>query len=226
MSRKSRKSVSRAPCHGFRGFLRIARTLLVPALFLFRPLPAAGFQFYFFFAGPSSSGEGGDRYFTGSPRYKFYDCRICHVHTSGEIRVLLRTEPEDIFRRGYRPGVTYEVHLALEQELHAPAVKIFSTNNFCFEVLDALGRNAGFLDTGFPGTPLSQLFEPVVLSPDRTVAMSGPFFSGLSWKWFWTAPPPGTGELTFYLGFVDGNGDLKAFTDDASVQRTQTFERR
>ena len=209
----------------FVGSLRTVAVLLPMLLLLAIPLPAWAFQFYFFFAGPSSSGEGGGRYFTGSPRYKFFNCRICQVHTPGEIRVSLRTEPEDLFRQGYQPGVTYEGQLTLDRDLRAPGVKLFSTNNFCFEVLDTSGRNVGTLDTGFPGTPLSQLLEPVVLSPDSTVVMSGPFFPDLSWSWFWVAPPPGTGPVTFYLGFVDGNGDLKAFTDDVSVLQREIFER-
>jgi hypothetical protein len=227
-----KKEEARIDCRPFRrcrvpGSSRIAVMVMsLFFLFILLPAPAGGFQFYFFFAGPSSSGEGGDRYFTGSPRYKLYNCRICHLFTPTEIRVSLRTEPEDIFLLGYRPGTTYEVHVELEDELRAPAVKFFSTNNFCLEVLDALNRNAGVMDTGWPTEPpISQLFRPVVLSPDRTVVMSGPFNTDLSWNWSWTAPPPGTGGLTFYLGFVDGNGDLKAFSDNVSVQQRKTFER-
>lgn len=165
------------------------------------------------------------RYFTGSPRWKLYDCRICHVHTPGKVRVNLWTEPSDIFRNGYQPGEKYTLRLELEEETRAPARKIFSTNNFAAEVLDASGRNVGEFDLGFPSNPISQLlFDPVVLSTDGTVVLSGFFNMDFTWKWFWTAPGPGSGELTFYLGFVDGNGDIKSFTDDVAVLKKKTFE--
>ncbi len=199
--------------------------LLAGALVVIPVTGAVGFQFYFFFAGPSSTGQGGNRYFTGSPRYKNYDCRICHVGGPGEIRVRLWTEPDDIFEGGYEPGREYKVRLSLAEELHAPAFKIFSTNNFCVEVLDGGGRTAGILDPGFPFNPISQLFDPVVLSPDGTTMLSGFFNFDLDWEWFWTAPGPGAGAVTFYCGFVDGNGDLKAFNDDFAVLKRKAEPR-
>ena len=35
---------------------------------------------------------------------------------------------------------------------------------------------------------ITQLFDPVVLSPDGTTMMSGFFNFDLDWEWFWTAP--------------------------------------
>jgi hypothetical protein len=191
--------------------------VLIFVALIFPVSTATGFQFYFFFEGPSSTGQGGNRYFTGSPRYKLYDCRICHVGDPGEIRVRLWTEPENIFDVGYEPGVQYKVRLSLVEEKLAPERKIFSTNNFCVEVLDRAGRTAGTFDLGFPTNPIKELFDPVVLSPDGTTMLSGFLYFELDWEWFWTAPEPGTGTVTFYCGFVDGSGDLKAFNNDVAV---------
>ena len=181
-------------------------------------------QFYFFFDIPYSEGGTAGEYFTGSPRYKLYDCRICHVGAPREIRVRLWTEPDDIFRSGYRPGETYQVHLELEEELRKPERKFFSTNNFCIEVLDRAGQNAGTVDLGFVWNPLTQFFDPVVLSPDGSTVLSGIFNQELHFTWFWTAPDLGSGEVTFYGGFVDGNGDLKSFGDDVAIIRQEAVE--
>jgi hypothetical protein len=199
--------------------------LLVAALFAFPVATATGYQFYFFFEGPSSNGEGGMRYFTGSPRYKNYNCRICHVGDPGLIQVRLWTEPENIFEVGYEPGREYRVRLSLLEELREPAFKIFSTNNFAVEVLDATGRPAGSFDTGFPTNPVQELFDPVVLSPDGTTMLSGFFNFDLDWEWFWTAPEGGTGQVVFYCGFVDGSGDLKAFNNDVAVMKQSAHPR-
>jgi hypothetical protein len=193
--------------------------LLATVLVVFPVTTAMGFQFYFFFQGPSNTGEGGDRYFTGSPRYKNYNCRICHVGDPGEIRVRLWTETDNIFQVGYEPGREYTVRLSLLEELKKPASKILSTNNFCVEVLDTRGRTAGTFDVGFPTNTIQELFDPVVLSPDGTTMMSGFLNFDLDWEWFWTAPEPGEGPVIFYCGFVDGSGDLKAFNNDVAVLR-------
>jgi len=197
-----------------RGWLSL---VLLFVVLIFPVATATGFQFYFFFEGPSSTGQGGNRYFTGSPRYKNYDCRICHVGDPGLIQVRLWTEPDNIFEGGYEPGRQYEVRLSLLEELRKPAFKILSTNNFCVEVLDRAGRNAGTFDLGFPTNPIKELFDPVVLSPDGTKVLSGFLYFELDWEWFWTAPDPGTGAVVFYCGFVDGSGDLKAFNNDVAV---------
>lgn len=191
--------------------------LLAGVLLAFPATTATAFQFYFFFDGPSRTGEGGYRYFTGSPRYKYYDCRICHVGDPGEIQVKLWTEPDNVFEVGYEPGREYKVRLSLVEELRKPAFKIFSTNNFCVEVLDTRGRTAGTFDTGFATNPIQELFDPVVLTRDGTTMLSGFFNFDLDWEWYWTAPEDGSGPVVFYCGFVDGSGDLKAFNNDVAV---------
>ncbi len=199
--------------------------LLAVVLVVFPVTTAMGFQFYFFFEGPSNTGEGGNRYFTGSLRYKNYNCRICHVGDPGEIQVRMWTEPDNIFQVGYEPGREYTVRLSLLEELRKPAFKIFSTNNFCVEVLDTRGRTAGTFDVGFPTNPIQELFDPVVLSPDGTTMQSGFFNFELDWEWFWRAPEPGSGAVTFYCGFVDGSGDLKAFNNDVAVLKQRAEAR-
>jgi thiol:disulfide interchange protein DsbD len=55
--------------------------------------------------------------------------------------------------------------------------------------------------------------------------LSGFLYFELDWEWFWTAPEPGTGAVVFYCGFVDGNGDLKAFHDDVAVLKQKADPR-
>ena len=195
------------------------------ALLSLRPQESSALQFYFFFEIPYSDGGTAGQYFTGSPRYKLYDCRVCHVHASRQIHVHLWTEPVDIFVWGYKAGETYTVHLELEKELRKPPKKFFSTNNFCVEVLDRSGRNAGTFDLGYPWNDLTQLIDPTVLSPDGTTVLSGFFNMNLHWSWFWRAPEEaGRGSLVFYGGFVDGNGDLKVFGDEVAVLKKEARE--
>jgi len=203
--------------------LRLATTAIALLLF-FEAKPAEGLQFYFFFEAPYSRGGSGNEFFTGSPRYKRFDCSACHVGAPREIRVDLRTEPENVFDVGYRPGETYRVFLALEEELRAPAVKILNTNSFCVEAIDGSGRQAGQFDPGFPYTPISKLFDPVSLSTDGTTIIGGFLHFDLVSNWLWEAPPEGTGPVTFYGGYVDGNGDLKTFGDDVATIRKTAAE--
>ena len=209
---------------GQRKRLIVLAGALVGLGLLVSPRAARGLQFYFFYETPYSDGGSGGDYFTGSPRFKRYDCRICHIGAPGKTRVDLRTEPQDIFEYGYRPGETYTVRLTLEKETRGFVDGLFGNNNFCIEVLDAGARRAGTFDTGFTTTPLSQLFDPIVLSPDGRVIMNGIFNDALEWRWFWTAPEPGTGPVVFHGGFVDGDGDLKTFGDDVAVIRQPAVE--
>ena len=194
------------------------------ALLSFSAQRSTGFQFHYFFETSLTQGGGGGLYYTGSPRYKRYDCRICHVNPPGVIKVDLWTEPVDIFQSGYKPGETYTVHLTLEENTLGIPNSLLSTNNFCAEVLDGSGRNAGTFDLGFKWDQFTRLIDPVVLSPDETVVLSGFFDKDLHWQWFWTAPEPGSSSLVFYVGFVDGDGDLKAFGDDVAILRMGSWE--
>ncbi len=219
------KGVNRKDEQGGNPVRAVLALMTVAALVALPVTTAHGFQFYFFFEGPSNSGEGGNRYFTGSPRYKNYDCRLCHVGDPGEIRVRLWTEPDNIFQVGYEPGREYTVRLSLLEELKKPPIKIFSTNNFCVEVLDTRARTAGTFDVGFDTNPIQELFDPVVLSLDGTTMQSGFFNFDLDWEWTWTAPETGTGPVIFYCGFVDGSGDIKAFSNDVAILKQRADPR-
>jgi hypothetical protein len=56
-------------------------------------------------------------YFTGAPRFTELDCSSCHTDTPGAVTLRLGADPADLFSAGYVPGATYQLEVALENEV-------------------------------------------------------------------------------------------------------------
>ncbi len=82
------------------------------------------------FAAHANSGHGSRMYYTGSPRWKGYDCGTCHVDAPGDLLFSLSSEPEDIFAAGeYEPGKSYTI---VVKRFNDPK----AVSNFMLEVND------------------------------------------------------------------------------------------
>jgi hypothetical protein len=100
-----------------------------------------------------------------------------------------------------------------------------NSNGFALEVDDSLGDTAGSLCPSTPGGDGScQRLKgaPTVASTDGTAIASAGYLeadptamlpagfenAAVTWRFYWIAPPAGTGPVTFHIGAVDGNGGL------------------
>jgi hypothetical protein len=45
-----------------------------------------------------------------------------------------------------------------------------------------------------------------------------------SWKFTWVAPAAGAGDLTLYLGMVDGNSDGDSSLNDDTLEKTMPLK--
>lgn len=161
--------------------------------------------------------EGFDRtYFTGSPRWRGWDCSICH---QGEELVSLEatSQPPDLFESGtYEPDATYVVTLLLQGEHLGLGIEEDweieqNINGFAADVVDDAGRGLAVFAGADPVR--FRLYE------QGTVLASYPVRDELDdapdeWTFPLVAPPRGAGPMTLYVGAVDGGGARATSPDE------------
>ena len=168
------------------------------ALVLGTAAPAAAFHGQADFDKPGVEGGGGARYFTGSPRFRRWDCTVCHTGSEGRIALTLATDPPGLVRDGvFVPGATYAVTVSMQGE-HRGLSSMLNPNTFVLEIIDGEQRPAGIfagLGSGVERPPGEEL-----------VIARGEFDGATEWTFEWIAPEAGTGPVTLYLAGVDGDG--------------------
>jgi hypothetical protein len=174
------------------------------------------------FGARAIEGGGSGIYFTGSPRFRGYDCTLCHVGAPGLVEVALDSDPPELFvEQRYRPWQEYVLGVRLGEQRGGDG----DHNTFVAEIVD---------DGAVPAGTWPQ--------PDTLQVVAGAHVvdgvvSGLdnltAWTFRWTAPGPGSGRLTLHLGAVDGDGGLSQpeprpptdpFGDDVQVVRMHLCE--
>lgn len=145
------------------------------------------------FSKSATIGGGGGLYYTGSKRFKGYDCGVCHVDAEERISI----ELDSPLRSGtYRAGLIYPVTLRLVGE-HKGLESAFNPNTFTADFTDALGLPVGFVASGG---------NRVLLESDRTVAVAEGFGEGeTEWSFSWWAPDVGV-PATLHIAMLDGDG--------------------
>ncbi len=141
----------------------------------------------------SSGSPGGS---SGSPGVGGQTCTSCHGGTASSRTDIITT---NIPAEGYTPGTQYTITVTLSEALRT---------TYGFEVRAEVNFES-------VGTMLNiSTAETKILSPGtnnesathKSTSISAP--SGTKvWQWFWTAPPAGTGEVTFYGAFNAANGN-------------------
>ena len=174
------------------------RASLVAILMSLCAAPAAAFHGQADFDKPALEGGGGGRWFTGSPRFRRWDCTVCHADGEGLIGLTLATEPPGLVRDGvFVPGATYAVTVTLQGE-HRGLDAMLNPNTFVLEIVDEAQEPAGIfagLGSGVERPPGEEL-----------VVARGEFDGATEWSFEWIAPEPGSGPVTLYLAGVDGDG--------------------
>ena len=168
--------------------------------------PAAAYHPLRDYAASANTGGGARMYFTGSPRWRGYDCTICHVDAPGLMRFEVTSEPAELLTSGaWTPGKEYTLTLRMVGETrHSES----EHNTFLLGVEDDRGQPAGtFSDPGGDLQPAPGGGHGGVASDGVVAGKAGKFDV---WTFRYTAPVAGTGRLSMYLGGVDGDGSLTA----------------
>ncbi len=189
------------------------------------------------FIEPVSEGGGHFMYFTGSPRFKNYDCTMCHVGSEGRIGVDLSSQPAELIAQGvYQPSTLYSITLRMTDE-HKGDTKNpngYDMNGFVAEFVDDAGAPQGSYDT-LPPDAEERLAVYTMAELD---AAGDPGVVGAyggrgqtEWTITWSSPAASKGRLSLHLGAVDGNAanggpDAKVdpFGDDVFVGRWRFCE--
>jgi hypothetical protein len=192
---------------------------------LLAPVAALAFKAGADFQKPAASGGGSGLLFTGAPAYRRWNCTICHEKAPGQIRIGMDVEPRSLLdQRAYEPGRAYTVTLSLTGQ-HRGDSSALNTNGFALTIADASGAPAGSL-SGYDANELGPG------NNDAEIVTTGLFEKRTSWRFVWTAPPLGTGPVSFYVGMVDGDGasrtDVRTsdpLNDDVAVGEIRFRER-
>lgn len=169
--------------------------------------PAAGFHGGKQFDESANLGGGAGMFFSGAPRWRGWDCAICHVDADGAVELELTSDPPELLREGrYLPGTTYRIDVALTGE-HLGGAALTNRNTFVLEIAGADGVPLG-------GYSQFDTTELATFDGDRVIAAAG-LEGRVEWTFHWTAPAAGAGRLALYAGAVDADG-----ARDAILPRT------
>jgi hypothetical protein len=198
-------------------------------------------------AGTNRAGAGGI-YGTGGRQDKGIKCSHCHIKAAGatsQISMTVTASPAFVVSGNdtkYVPGTKYTITVALNGEALGgdTANDPSSTNNkngMAATIENASGQRAGrfVADAGqdtnscpaanpYPGGLGTGSGSP----PTKTTFMYGDCHGVLpldrkqltSWTFDWYAPAAGAGDLTLYIGMVDGNTEGESSLDDDATERT------
>jgi hypothetical protein len=148
---------------------------------------------------PPGAGGGGGLFYTGAPRERGWTCAACHVDPPVPVQVVVRIEPGELLvDRVYVPGQTYDLTVTLEDERLGLSAGRSNFNGMAMTIMDESGAVAGDF-SGFAAEDFYVRGRSIIASSGTTVGVT-------EWSFRWTAPAAGRGEITLYLGVVDGNG--------------------
>jgi hypothetical protein len=197
----------------------------------FMHMPAAGE------AGINRAGSAGI-YGTGGKQDHGIKCSSCHIKGKGQIDVSIVPSPawQDVGgQEGYKPGQKYDITInLLNEHLHSTAND--DNNGFGFTIEDAAGKLSGVLQSSSGQTssscPATDPFPTNGNTAGQNSVMYGdchgimhlphpaasvPF---TKWTFTWTAPAAGKGDLTMFVGVVDGDTGGESSLKDDTVERT------
>ncbi len=174
------------------------KAFIAVALLIASASPAWAFHEVRSFTRTANTGGGAGYYYTGSPRFKGYDCTVCHNDGAGQIRIALSSTPPGIESGQYEPGTRYTIDITLAGE-HRGLGSAFNPNTFALEILD----DDGATQVGALSVPLGTVME--MTDGDR-IAIAEGFGNGeTEWRLFWEAPAAGA-PATLYIAMLDGDG--------------------
>lgn len=193
------------------------RLLAIVAVLVAAPRPAMAFHEISSFTRTANTGGGAGYWFTGSPRFKGYDCTICHTNAPNQISIELSSQPPGLGDGEYELGLEYSVTVTMLGETKG-LESAFNPNTFVMEILADSGEHVGAYAVDVINTPMR-------IADDARVPIAEGFGEGESeWTFTWTAPDADPGPATLFLGALDGDGAsdpdrrwIDAINDDVAV---------
>lgn len=166
---------------------------LIALAILAAPSSALAFHEVSSFSRTANTGGGNAQFFTGSKRFKGYDCSVCHVGAEQRISIGL----DSALTAGvYTPGLIYPVTVRLVGE-HRGLTSAFNPNTFTADFTDAEGNPVGLVASGG---------QQVLLESERSVAVAEGFGEGeTEWTFSWYSPAEGV-PMTVHIAMLDGDG--------------------
>lgn len=145
----------------------------------------------------SENGGGHGAFFTGSSRFKGYDCRICHTNTAGAISIALDVNHPELLQGQYEANTGYAITVKLVGE-HRGLDSAFNPNTFMLEFVSDEGESVGDY---LPGP------APIELVDERRIIAAEGFGEGeTEWRFTWFSPRESAGPLTLHIAMLDGDG--------------------
>lgn len=180
----------------------VARSLALWVALFGAPTAARAFHAGQLFDQPAGAGGGGGVFYSGAPRERGWDCTACHLDPPRTISLAVTSAPAALLTGGqYVPSQTYSLIARLVGEHAGLDSPQSNYNGFTVAALDAHGAPVG----RFGGYSADDLYDGgfVLASAGRQTAVT-------EWRFTWTAPPAGSGAVTFYFTALDGNGAASA----------------
>jgi MYXO-CTERM domain-containing protein len=156
--------------------------------------PALAFHEIDSFDRSANTGGGGSSYYTGSPRFKGYDCNICHADAEERISIELGG---NLLSGTYEPGLVYRIDVKLLGE-HRGLESAFNPNTFTADITDAVGNSIGLLSAG-----VGNIVE--IVDEGRIAVAEGLGNGETEWSFTWVAPEVAV-PARLYIALLDGDG--------------------
>jgi hypothetical protein len=147
----------------------------------------------------ANRGGGSKILYTGSARFRGYDCTMCHNGSSGALSVVVESDPPGLFDGVYKPLEEYTITVEMVGATQPPEGEM-TDNLFVAEMVDDAGETVG-------------RFEEIELSSlqrvNGDVNVEGAVFGAndrTRWTFLYAAPAPKAGRISFHLSAVAGDG--------------------
>jgi hypothetical protein len=186
-------------------------------------------------AGTNRAGAGGF-YGTGGRTDKGIKCSHCHIKSEGKVGVNVTAVPAFVVAAAdtkYVPGQRYTITVQLTGEHLRPGT-MNNKNGMTATIENASGQRAGrfIADAGqdtnacpatnpYPGGagPVSPVGKTTFMYGDCHGVLPLDHPGLTQWVFDWVAPAAGAGQLTLFIGAVDGDSDGSSSLDDDVAER-------
>ncbi len=166
------------------------------------PATASAFHTVDIFSELAAVGGANNVYYTGSPRFRRWDCTACHLDSPGKLLLNFSSDPSSLLtERAYEPDTIYSITVSFRPGTETKGLDSKANfNSFALEIIDGeLTPTGTFFD-------FDENLLRVTPGRDAIIARGQKNLDISSWTFKWGAPPAGRGFVDLYVAAVDGDG--------------------